>query len=356
MARKIIHLDMDAFFAAVEQRDRPELRGKPVIVGGDPDGRGVVSTASYEARRFGIRSAMPAATARRLCPSGIFLRPRFEKYSVESERILAILRRHTDAVEPVSLDEAYLDVTHHHFGIQDPVVIAGMLKQSIHAATGLTASAGVAPNLFLAKIASDLKKPDGLCVVREGEEMDFLKDLSVRLIPGVGPVTEQELDRLGFRTCGELAKATLSFLYSHFGKWGATLFERAHGRDDRFVDPHWEPKQCSCEETFARDVLHLGWLEEKLAGFADTVYSELQKNGRSGRTVVLKVKYHDFELLTRSQTLPAEPSGPDVLHRIACQLLRNKTLAGRKPVRLLGLGVSGLRSTPDPQPDLFLTR
>ncbi len=339
--KKIIHIDMDAFFAAIEQRDNPEYRGKALIVGGDPFGRGVVSTASYEARKFGVRSAMPAAQARKLCPHGIFVRPHFEKYSLASRTIMAILRQHTDLVEPVSIDEAYLDVTKHRFGVEDPVMVASLIKQNIFAVTQLTASAGVAPNLFLAKIASGFKKPDGLTVVKPNEVENFLENLPVREIPGVGPVSEKELHGLGIKTCGELALKKKEFLMQHFGKWGYSLYERAHGRDDREVEPNTPAKQCSEEETFSSDVMDKKFLKMKLQEFARDIFEDLKGQGQKGRTVVLKVKYHDFEQITRSRTLPYYPSVDDI-YKTAAELLDAKTEAGKKPVRLVGLGISGL--------------
>ena len=356
--KKIIHIDMDAFFAAVEQRDHPEYRGKPVVVGGDPFGRGVVSTASYEARKFGVRSAMPAAQARKLCPDAIFLRPNFRKYAQVSGEIMGILRQHTGLVEPVSLDEAYLDVTENRFRIEDPVMVASLIKQNIFAVTHLTASAGVAPNLFLAKVASDFKKPDGLTVIDPGTELEFLKDLPVRKIPGVGPVTEEGLHQLGIKTCGELGEAGLLFLMNHYGKTGVFLFERAHGRDDRTVEPDVPSKQYSCEETFERDVLDKNFMKETLADFAREVFEGLRREGRMGRTIVLKVKYHDFEVITRSRTVPHFPKDSGEVFEIARELLEKKTEAGRRPVRLLGLGISGLQEeeemVSDPrQPELF---
>ena len=356
--RKIIHIDMDAFFASVEQRDHPEYRGKPVIVGGDPFGRGVVSTASYEARKFGIRSAMPAAHARRLCPQGIFLKPHFEKYSKDSDTIMAILKQYTDLIEPLSLDEAYLDVTKNRFQIEDPVMIASLIKQNIFAVTKLTASAGVAPNLFLAKVASDFKKPDGLTVIRPEEIEAFLKDLPVRKIPGVGPVTEAELAELGIHTCGELRGKETQFLYERFGKTGIFLHQRALGIDEREVEPRSEPKQYSSEETFAKDTKDIPWLETKLKDLAQEIFMGLQEQGRTGKTIVLKVKYFDFEQITRSHTLKNEPTSSQEIYEIACGLLKKKTQAGIKPIRLLGLGISGLKELEkDPhqpvQNDLF---
>ena len=340
--QKIIHVDMDAFFASIEQRDNPDLKGKPVVVGGNPFGRGVVSTCSYEARRFGIRSAMPAAQARKLCPSAIFVRPHFEKYAEASKTVMAILRQHTDLVEPVSLDEAYLDVTQHKFKMDDPATIAGMIKQNIHAVTKLTASAGVAPNMFLAKIASDYQKPDGLTVVSPNGIENFLRDLPVRKIPGVGPVTEEHLHKLKLFTCSDLIRAGDSFLYQHLGKQGLFLFERALGRDDRQVETEWESKQLSTEETFERDVLDKKILKGKLNEYAQYLFLNLKEDGRSGRTIVLKVKYHDFELITRSLTLKQSPKDADKIFHVASQLLDYKTLAGKKPVRLIGLGIAGL--------------
>jgi DNA polymerase-4 len=340
--RKIIHVDMDAFFASVEQRDHPAYQGKPVIVGGDPFGRGVVSTASYEARLFGIHSAMPAHQARRLCPQAIFLRPDFKKYQAESTRIMSILRQYTKCIEPVSLDEAYLDVTENRLSIKDPVMLAGLIKQNIFAATRLTASAGVAPNLFLAKVASDLKKPNGLAVIRPDEVEGFLKDLPVRKIPGVGPVTEKALKDLGIHTCGELAAKEEGFLRAHFGKMGKSLFDMAHGVDDRTVEPHWEPRQCSTEETFPRDMRDLEFLKTKLQQFSEKIFAELKAEGKKGKTVVLKIKYFDFKQITRSKTLAAYPQNASEIFETAVQLLLEKTEAGRRPVRLIGLGISGL--------------
>ncbi len=352
--RKIIHVDMDAFFAAVEQRDHPEYRGKPVIVGGTPEGRGVVSTASYEARPFGVHSAMPAAQAKRLCPEGIFLRPRFEAYQKESAVIMAILRRYTPLVESVSLDEAYLDVTVNRLGIEDAAAVATLIKQHIFAATHLTASAGVAPNLFLAKIASDFKKPDGLTVITPSSTEAFLRELPVRKIPGVGPVTEKELLRYGYKTCGDLVRAGAERLVRQFGKHGGHLYERACGRDEREVEPFSESKQYSTEETFSSDTRDLEKLKSCLAGYARDLLGYLKESGRMGRTIVLKLKYADFEQITRSRTLPEMPERWQDLYAVAEDLLLRRTEAGRRPVRLIGLGISGLGpARPPQQPGLF---
>ena len=342
--RKFIHLDMDAFFAAVEQRDNPDLKDKSVIVGGNPNSRSVVSTCSYEARKFGIRSGMPTAQAKRLCPHGIFLTPDFEKYSAVSKSIMAIFHTYTPLVEQVSLDEAYLDVTENKLHLEDPVKLAALIKQHIFAVTKLTASAGVAPNMFLAKIASDMEKPDGLTVVIPDKVLEFLKDLSVRKIPGVGPRTEEILHGMTLNTCGDIWGVKPQDLCAKLGKWGLELFHKARGEESREVNPHWERTQLSAEETFGKDMTDLPWLKRKLAQLAEHVFYDLKQEGRTGRTVVLKVKYHDFEQITRSRTLVAPPQDWHALYEMACDLLKKKTLAGRKPIRLLGLGISGLKS------------
>ncbi|MFA5168271.1 MAG: DNA polymerase IV [Candidatus Omnitrophota bacterium] len=348
--RKFIHIDMDAFFAAVEQRDHPELKGKPVIVGGNPQSRSVVSTCSYEARKFGIHSAMPTAQAKRLCPHGVFLYPDFEKYSVASKSIMSIFHSYTSLVEQVSLDEAYLDVSENKLKLEDPVKLAMLIKQHIFAVTKLTASAGVAPNMLLAKIASDMKKPDGLTVVYPDKILDFLKDLPVRKIPGVGPRTEEILRGMTLNTCGDIWGVKPQALSAKLGKWGLEVFHKARGEENREVNPHWERTQLSAEETFPKDITDMPRLKQKLAQLAEHVFYDLKQEGRIGRTVVLKVKYHDFEQITRSRTLAAPPQDWHILHEIACDLLKKKTLAGRKPVRLLGLGISGLKSPQELSP------
>jgi DNA polymerase-4 len=285
---------------------------------------------------------MPAAHARRLCPQAIFIRPSFEKYEEASNAVMALLKQHTDLVEQVSLDEAYLDVTHHRFGSDDPAIVASLIKQNIRAVTKLTASAGVAPNLYLAKIASDFNKPDGLTVVPPEQIMDFLKGLPVRKIPGVGPVTEAQLREMKIFTCGDLAAEDEASLYRRFGKMGIFLYSRAHGEDDSEVVPDLPAKQYSLEETFPCDIKDIEWLCAKLQEYSVRIYEGMQERGRMGRTVVLKVKYHDFEQITRSRTLAAYPSDGREIYETACQLFLHKTLAGEKPVRLIGLGISGL--------------
>lgn len=338
--RKILHVDMDAFYAAVEQRDRPEIRDKPVIVGGNPEGRGVVSTASYEARKFGIHSAMPAAQAKRLCPHAIFLRPDFEKYESVSRKIHSVLQKYTLKIEPAGLDEAYLDVTENLLRLEDPAELARLIKQHLKAATELTASAGVAPNKFLAKTASDTHKPDGLTVIRPGEVQEFLDSLPVRKMPGVGPVTEQKLSEMGTLTCRELRSRSLEELVRHFGKFGADLYEMARGVDESPVVVEYAPKQIGSEETFDRDIVDTAVLEGEIASLAEIVEARLKEEKISGRTVTLKVKYDDFTVITRSKTLDHAVRGADDIREEACRLLREKTEAGRRKIRLLGVSVS----------------
>ena len=355
-SRKIIHVDMDAFFAAVEQRDNPALRGKPVIVGGDPKSRGVVSTCSYEARKFGVHSAMPTAQAFKLCPQGIFVHPHFEKYSKASDMIHSIFHKYTDLVESVSLDEAYLDVTTNKLKMDDPVGLARMIKQHIHVATQLTASAGVSINPFLAKVASDLEKPDGLTVIGPERIQKLMFDLPVRKIPGVGPKTESQLHALKIKTCGDIQKLTLRKLTILFGKSGAWLLARARGEDDRAVEPHHERKQISIERTFQKDISDRDKLENLLQGFAVEVFHDLVQQGKQGVTLTLKVKYHDFEQITRSKTFQRPIQSAAQISETACELLYAKTLAGKKAIRLLGLGVSGFNAKPvssDAQLELF---
>jgi DNA polymerase-4 len=341
---KIIHIDMDAFYASVEQRDNPALRGKPVIVGGSPDSRGVVSTASYEARRFGVHSAMASAQAKKLCPQGIFLKPHFEKYEKASQIIHSIFRKYTARIEPVSLDEAYLDVTENVLNLDDPAELARLIKQHVKAVTGLTASAGVGPNKFLAKVASDFKKPDGLTVVLPEKAQEFLAPLSVRKIPGVGPVTEKRLYGLGIFTCRDLLDQSLEKLTRHFGKFGADLYEMARGIDESPVVVGWVSKQIGSEETFEQDLTDLKIMERELGRLAEEVAARLASDRRAGKTVTVKVKYADFATITRSLTLPHPVLDQEEIRLEAVRLLREKTEAGRRPVRLLGISVSNFES------------
>ncbi|MBU2528033.1 DNA polymerase IV [bacterium] len=340
--RKILHIDMDAFFASVEQRDNPKLRGKPVIVGGKPDGRGVVSTASYEARMFGIRSAMPAAQAKRLCYHAIFIRPNFEKYKAASDMIHSIFENYATVIESASLDEAYLDITKNKLNIEDPVLLAQMIQQNIYAVTKLTASAGVATNKFLAKIASDIKKPAGLTVVPPEHAESFLRFLPVIKIPGIGPVTEKEIHKHGIKTVGELARLSKSEFCDLFGSWGESIYDRVHGIDDSPVEPAGESKQISSEETFENDIIQFPPMEEKITELSEVIVKELEERNIKARTITLKVKYADFTSITRSRTLSMPTDSTATIQQEAVRLLHEKTEAGKRLIRLLGVGVSNL--------------
>jgi len=337
--RKIIHIDMDMFYAAVEIRDRPELRGRPLVVGGRPDSRSVATTASYEARRFGIHSGMSCAEARRRCPHCLFIPPDFEKYRRVSGQIHTIFSEFTDRIESVSLDEAYLDVTQNKRNEPSATRLAREIKQRIFAATGLTASAGVAASKFVAKIASDARKPDGLCVVRPSQVMEFIRPLPVIRIPGIGRVTDAQLAKLGIRTVAELEKCPLPFLEETFGKFGRYLHDIARGIDESPVTPWRERQSYGAEETFARDILAKGELREFLRDCARRVFTELKEEGKQGRTVTLKIKYADFQVITRRCTRESFLSSADEVFQAACGLLEH-TEAGVRPVRLAGIALS----------------
>lgn len=339
--RKIIHVDMDAFYASVEQRDRPELRGKPVVVGGPPQSRGVVCTASYEARKFGVHSAMPCAQAYRLCPEAVFVMPDFSKYSEVSERIHEIFREYTERVEPLSLDEAFLDVTENRIGEVSATRVAERIRADIRAATGLTASAGVAPNKFLAKVASDLKKPDGLAVIRPERVEEFLRDLPVRKVPGIGKVTEEACHRHGIRTCSDFLRHTEEQLVAWFGSSGPWFLQLARGIDPRPVVTDWVRKSCGIEDTFARDLTTTGAALAELERLAKGLEARLGSEPARGRTITLKVKYADFRQITRSRSLDHRTRDAGLILEVARELLAG-TEVGRRPVRLLGLSVSNL--------------
>ena len=346
--RKIIHVDMDAFFASVEQRDHPELRGKPVAVGG-AGGRGVVAAASYEARKFGVRSAMPSVTARRLCPDLIFVRPRFEVYKDVSRQIRSVFRHHTDLVEPLSLDEAYLDVTTDKLGIGSATRIAELIRQEIRAKTRLTASAGVSYNKFLAKIASDQNKPDGLCVIRPGEGARFVAGLPVRRFHGVGPRGAERMERLGIATGADLAAKDLAFLREHFGSMADYLFRAARGIDLRPVRANRVRKSVGGERTFAHDISTGAALRETLEGIIDIVWDSIDKTGAKGRTVTLKMKYTDFRTVTRAHSLDHAVPDKPAFARIARALL-DEVLPLPLPIRLMGLTLSNLEGERPPRP------
>jgi DNA polymerase-4 len=338
MPRKIVHIDMDAFYAAVEQLDAPGLRGRPVLVGGSPDQRGVVASASYEARRFGCRSAMPMRTAVRLCPQAAVVRPRFERYREISHRIQEIFRRCTGKVEPLALDESYLDVT----DVALPATeVARRIKQAIRGETGLTASAGVGPNKLVAKIASDLEKPDGLVVVRPEQVKRFLSPLPVSRLWGIGRVGEARLSRLGIRTIGQVARLPDETLIRLFGRQGPFLRRLALGDDERPVSAERVTRSISSETTFAEDTRDRGALLRSLYGFARELEGVLHKERMLARTATVKVRYHDFRQVTRSVTSRLPFRSAQSLRERARRLLA-RTDAGRSPVRLVGLAVSGL--------------
>lgn len=339
--RKIIHVDMDAFYASVEQRDHPELRGKPVIVGGSPNSRGVVATASYEARKYGVHSAMASSRAVRLCPSGIFVRPRFDVYREVSHHIRAIFFEYTDLVEPLSLDEAYLDVTSNYRQIPSATLIAKEIKERIKNETGLTASAGVASCKFLAKVASDLHKPDGLTVITPEESDAFIEKLPIGKFHGIGKVTGQKMEQLGIRTGADLKKWSEADLNREFGKPGSYYYNISHGIDNREVKPHRLAKSIGAENTFAEDHDDIAWMNVYLEELAGTVASRLKKAGTGGRTVTLKVTYANFEKSTRSITVPFSISDTESITKYARQLL-TATEAGDRKIRLLGITMSSL--------------
>ena len=354
--RKVIHVDMDAFYASVEQRDDRSLAGKPVVVGGDPSGRGVVAAASYEARAFGIRSAMPMKMALARCPHAVRVPGDFGKYREVSKTLHEIFSRYTDLIEPVALDEAYLDVTNNKLGVPLGHRVAKMLKSEIRRRLRLTASAGLAPNKFLAKVASDLRKPDGLVVVMPEQAACFLRDLPVGRIPGVGKVTETKFREMGIETIGELAQAGLEQLTDHFGKRGLYLHHRSLGLDDTPVSPRREPKQLSSETTFPDDVFNTEEMRATLVRLSETVSARLQRRGLQGRIVTVKIRYPDFETVTRSRTHGAGLRNGQVVGDLAVQLLQ-RSQAFQRGVRLLGVGVSGFTATKpsSSQMDLFGT-
>lgn len=353
--RKIVHVDMDAFYASVEQRDDPSLRGRPVIVAWR-GARSVVCAASYEARQFGVRSAMPAKRAERLCPDGVFVPPDFPRYRAVSRLTREIFARHTSLIEPLSLDEAYLDVTQAHSGLPSATDIARVIRAAIRDELSLTASAGVAPNKFLAKIASDWGKPDGLFVIRPHEVADFLAPLPVSRLPGVGKVMERRLADLNITTVTDLREFGRVALEERFGRWGRRLAELAAGIDDNPVEPDRPTQSISAEDTFETDLL-LGELPPHLQRLAEKTWAAVSKSGRIGRTVVLKLKTADFRVLTRSLTPVSPPTSLTALIEIAVGLLDRIDLPGQTRYRLAGVGISHFLGEEDPlpQPDLFVS-
>lgn len=351
-ARKIIHVDMDAFYASVEQRDRPELRGKPVVVAWRGK-RSVVCAASYEARRFGVRSAMAAAHAERLCPDAVFVPPDFTRYKAVSRAVRDIFSRHSDLIEPLSLDEAYLDVTQNKLDLPTATKVAVAIRQQIWDELHLTASAGVAPNKFLAKIASDWRKPNGLFVIQPAEVEAFLTPLPVGRIHGVGKVTEAKLVRMGMRTVGDVRERSLQELQALFGRYGQRLYELARGIDENPVVPNRPVRSISAEDTFEQDVL-LPDTEPMIRRLAEKAWTASRREPRSARTVVLKLKTAEFRVLTRSLTPPLPPASCEELTSIALSLLDKVNAEPAQRFRLVGVGMSNFRDTAeDAEPLLF---
>jgi DNA polymerase IV len=336
--RKIVHIDMDAFYASVEQRDDPQLRGKPVIVAWRGS-RSVVCAASYEARKFGVRSAMPAVRAERLCPSATFLPPDLPRYRAVSRQVRDIFRRHTDLIEPLSLDEAYLDVSENKTELPTATQVARTIRAQIRTELQLTASAGVAPNKFLAKIASDWKKPDGLFVIQPEEVDSFLIPLPVGRVPGVGKVTEEKLNSLGVRTIGNLRRFELPMLDRQFGRYGVRLYELARGIDESQVVPDRPTQSISAEDTFEYDV-PLSETEVMIRKLAELTWAASHKESRIARTVVLKLKTAEFKILTRSHTPSSPPSSCEELVVIALSLRDRVSLGPKQRYRLVGVGLS----------------
>jgi DNA polymerase-4 len=353
--RKIIHIDMDAFYASVEQRDDPALKGRPVAVGHGA-ARGVVAAASYEARAFGVRSAMPSTTALRRCPELIFVPPRFEAYRAISREIRAILEEYTPLVEPLSLDEAYLDVTANLRGLPSATRTAMEIRARILEATGLTASAGISYNKFLAKLASDHRKPNGQFVVMPEMGPGFVEDLPVGKFHGVGPVTAARMNSLGIFTGADLRRQSLAFLQQHFGKAGPWYHAIARGEDDRPVKADRQRKSSGSETTFRSDLTDPAEIEAGVRAMADDVWAWCEKTGGHGRTVTVKIKYADFQQATRSRSLPAPVTSREVLHQVSIELVRS-VFPPAKGIRLLGVTLSnfeGPEATASRQLDLLL--
>lgn len=342
--RRILHIDMDAFYASVEQRDNPALRGKPVVVGGDPTKRGVVAAASYEARTYGVRSAIPMSRAVRLCPSLIIVRPDFEKYRAVSQQVFAIYRSVTPLVEPLSLDEAYLDVTENSFGETLGVNVAKRIKQTIRDTTSLTASAGVAPNKFLAKIASGWQKPDGLTVIAPERIETFLQGLPVDALWGVGPKTAERLRAHGIEKLIDVRTRSLDELRHIVGSAAEWLRDLSLGVDERAVDPSDQRKSAGSECTYEKDLIDLTHIRAEIDGMARDAAQWLDRRGLFARTVCIKVRYDDFTTITRSHSEPKPTRDPAAVAMRALGLL-DKTDAGRRPVRLLGVSVQNLEES-----------
>jgi DNA polymerase-4 len=352
VTRKIIHVDMDAFYASVEQRDDPALRGRPLAVGGRT-GRGVVAAASYEARRFGVRSAMPSVTALRRCPELVFVPPRFDVYRAVSQQIRAIFLDYTPLVEPLSLDEAYLDVTENLRELPSATATAAEIRARILEVTGLTASAGISYNKFLAKLASDQNKPNGQCVITPPAGPGFVASLEVGRFHGVGPKTAERMNRLGIFTGADLRERDLPFLQAHFGKAGAWYHAIARGEDSRPVNPNQPRKSSSSETTFAIDLTAPAQVEDGVRAMADDVWAWCEKSGGRGRTITVKARYADFRQVTRSRTIGSIVDDRETLHEIAITLVRT-LFPLRAGIRLLGVTLSTFDRAEDAAPQLDL--
>jgi len=350
--RKIIHIDMDAFYASVEQRDNPELRGRPVAVGGSAE-RGVVAAASYEARKFGVRSAMPSVTAKRQCPDLIFVKPRFEVYKTISRQIRDIFAEHTPIIEPLSLDEAYLDVTENLQGIPLARDIALRIRETIKAETGLNASAGISYNKFLAKLASDHRKPNGQYVISPEMGPAFIEKLPVGKFHGIGPATSAKMNGLGIFTGLDMRNQSLAFMNANFGKAGAYYYWISRGVDKRPVRANRIRKSVGAENTFSADLNGFDAMVSELEPLIDKVWQHCESTGHRGRTVTLKVKFSDFEIITRSRSVPSAIATRDDLARLSIGLLEDNTPLP-KAVRLLGVSLSSLQGEDDAEPQLDL--
>ena len=339
--RKIVHIDMDAFFASVEQLDNPSLRGKPLIVGGSPDSRGVVAACSYEARKFGIHSAMSAAKAARLCPHAIFTRPRMSRYREVSAQIMEIFHEYTDLIEPLSVDEAFLDLTINTFCEPSASILANKIRRDIFSRTGLTASAGVSCNKFLAKVATDINKPNGITVIPPHLVLDFLGRLPIGKFYGVGSATEKKMERIGVKNGSDLRRFTREELVFHFGKSGNFFFDICRGEDPRPVESSSVRKSIGSETTLSEDILEMEIIHQILEQQADSVAHSLARRNFGGYTLTLKVRYHDFTTITRSATMKSPLfSSEDIM--LCLPRLLAATEAGQRKVRLLGITVSTL--------------
>jgi nucleotidyltransferase/DNA polymerase involved in DNA repair len=349
--RSILHVDMDAFYASVEQFDHPEYKGRPVIVGADPrsgKGRGVVAACSYEARKFGVRSALPISRAWKLCPEGVYVRPRMQRYAEVSRQVMEVFRRYTDLVEPLSIDEAFLDITGSIALLGAPEQIAVSIKKEIREATGLTASVGLAPNKFLAKIASDLKKPDGFVVVDEKHIEEFLRDLPISRLWGVGPKTEHRIRDMGYQTIGHVSAASRETLIRSLGSLGEHLYQLSRGKDDRPVVPDWEPKSISSETTFDEDTDDRELLQSTILELSDHVAERLRKDGYRARRVTLKLRYSSFSTHTKQSSLDKFLQTGEEIAAVARALF--STFPLKQKIRLIGVSAADLhRDGQDPQ-------